>query len=118
MKQWNNEAGEKYYEESEVSWTYNTNLTEWNGQLEVEAGKKTADWTNLIGNCAKTFFDETLDRCRDNISGDDCNLVDETDCEDCGDRKARQAWTAVKQYRYVPFYMFPYTNMNSKGLLI
>ena len=118
MKQWNNEAAEKYYEESEVSWTYNTNLTEWNGQLEVEAGKKTADWTNLIGNCAKTFFDKTLDGCRDNISGDGCNLVDETDCEDCGDRKARQAWTAVKQYRYVPFYMFPYTNMNSKGLLI
>ena len=82
-----------------VSWTYNTNLTEHNGQLEVEAGKKSADWTNLIGNCAKNFFDQTLASCKGGLDASGCDLSDETDCEDCGDRKSRQAWTAAKQYR-------------------
>jgi len=97
LKEWNLQAQEVNYAEGEVSWTYNTNLTEHNGQLDVEQGKITADWTLDIGSCAKELFDATLAKCKDSMS--DCELKDETDCEDCGDRKARQAWTVEKQLR-------------------
>ena len=98
MKIYNEQLAKVYYEESEVSWTYNTNLTEHNGQLEVEAGKKSADWTLKIGSCAKELFDDVLADCKD-LDSADCKLQDETDCNDCGEGKKPQAWTKTKQYR-------------------
>ena len=98
LKIYNQQVADVYYEESEVSWTYNTNLTEHNGQLEVEAGKKSADWSQKIGSCAKELFDSVLAGCVD-LDAAACQLKDETDCDDCGEGKKPQAWTKAKQYR-------------------
>lgn len=46
LTEYNMAAEKVYYEESEVEWTYATNITDYNQQKQVKIGRKSLFWIN------------------------------------------------------------------------
>ena len=65
-----------------------TNITEENGQNELDVAKKSAEWTEKIGACAKEFFDAKVKACKADMSK--CEFKDETDCGTECDKEGRR----------------------------
>ena len=67
-----------------------TNITEHNGQVELETAKKSAEWTEKVGPCAKKFFEKVVTDCKKDMNK--CTLVDETKehCSEACDAPGRR----------------------------
>ena len=67
-----------------------TNITEHNGQVELETAKKSAEWTEKVGPCAKKFFEKIVTDCKKDMNK--CTLVDETKehCSEACDAPGRR----------------------------
>ncbi|CAI9581972.1 unnamed protein product [Staurois parvus] len=55
----NSTAEQIFYKSVEASWTYNTNLTEHNSQLQVQASLEEQEFNEIWGQKAKQLFNET-----------------------------------------------------------
>ena len=79
-----------------------TNITEHNGQVELETAKKSAEWTEKVGPCAKKFFEKIVTDCKKDMNK--CTLVDETKehCSEACDAPGRRNGLKVILCFYSP----------------